>query len=108
MISFSEYVGESVDNSWKEYIRTNKNELIKALNKYHNKITHITYRSDVTGKDEDGNSIKGVWLTFRNADGYFNQDTYVSNDGYIMDKVAPRQFKRNKYYKILNDLPFDK
>lgn len=97
---------------WTEYITKNRQDIIKGLSKYYGNIKNITFRSTFSSKDTDGNPISGAWVSYSTTDGRFNQDAYISDDGYIVNvsKIMTRgvpskaEYSKNKYYHILPGL----
>ena len=114
MKDFSQYITEAIDkrDSWNDYIAKNRQDIIQGLSKYYSNVKNITFRSTFTSKDVDGKSISGAWVSYSTTDGRFNQDAYISNDGYIVNvsKIMTRgvpskiEYSKNKYYHILPGL----
>ena len=114
MKNFSQYIIEAIDKraAWIDYITKNRQGVINGLSKYYGSIKNITFRSTFSSKDTDGKPISGAWVSYSTTDGRFNQDAYISNDGYIVNvsKIMTRgvpskiEYSKNKYYHILPGL----
>ena len=116
MKELSQYMTESIasntTDSWKDYIAKNRQDIIKGLSTYYGNIKNITFRSTFSSKDVNDKPISGAWVSYSTTDGKFNQDAYISNDGYIVNvtKIMTRgvpskaEYNKNKYYHILPGL----
>lgn len=96
------------EQSVKKYISENKSDVINGLNKYFGDINSVEFVNLFTGKDKNGKSISGVHFRYSTKKGKFNQDAWITNDGYVADRsVKPNNesvFVKNTYYKVLPDL----
>ena len=108
MKEFSQYITEQslsiakYNDFWKDYILKNNQEVKNFMRKYvGQEVTHLQFRSTVSGKDSKGNMVDGVWCSYSTTDGHRNQDIYISGDGYVMMKNGNRQYDKNTYWHIL-------